>query len=231
MLEVTAKLKLENFQLQVEFKMDQEIFALLGKSGAGKSLTLDTVAGFVTPDRGSIRLDGEILLDTVRKINRPPEERGIGYVLQQGYLFNHLTVAKNLEYGRRFQTNGPDYETVVEVLNLRDLLARAPENLSGGEKQRVALGRALLTAPRLLLLDEPVSDLDQKARARILEYIKKVHQAFELPILYVSHAYREVDFLAQRVALIESGKIIEIQPAERLGPRFSTFPEKGNKRL
>ena len=209
MLDVRIKTRLGAFLLDVEFAMGKEVFALLGASGAGKSLTLSTIAGFVTPDRGRISLGGEALFDSAEGVSDKPERRRIGYVLQEPYLFPHHTVLKNLTYGARRGKEGPvRLDEVLDVLNLGGLRKRRPQHLSGGEKQRVAIGRALLSAPDVLLMDEPVSSLDEPAKWRILTYIKKIHERFGIPILYVTHSMDEVDFLADSVALLEEGKVV-----------------------
>lgn len=226
MLDVRIKTSLEGFRLDVEFAMESEVFALLGASGSGKSLTLSTIAGFVTPDEGRISIDGEVLFDGAEGVGKQPERRRMGYVLQEPYLFPHYTVLKNLTIGRGRGNEGPvRLDEVIDVLNLSGLQQRKPRHLSGGEKQRVAIGRALLSAPEVLLMDEPVSSLDEAATWRILTYIKRVHERFGIPILYVTHSMDEVEFLADSVALLDAGTVVAQEPKDELlrsGKLFET---------
>ncbi len=183
------------------------VTALFGPSGAGKSSLLLAIAGLLRADRVRVELDG-LPLHTL-----PPEERGIGYVFQEGRLFPHMSVAGNLRYGLR--RTGPGrlaFDDVVDLLALGGLLRRRPGTLSGGERQRTAIGRALLSQPRLLLMDEPLSALDQPRRDEILPYLARLRGAFGLPIVYASHSLDEVMRLADTLVLLEGGRVIGAGP-------------------
>ena len=169
------------------------------------------IAGLLKPDRGRIELDGETLDDTAQRIHVPAHRRRIGYVFQDARLFPHLSVAQNLDYGRRM--NGLPFDTgeqarIVQLLDLEGLLQRRPGKLSGGEKQRVALGRALLSRPRLLLMDEPLGSLDDERKSDILPYLIRLRDQAGVPMVYVSHDADEVRRLATQVIRVQGGKII-----------------------
>jgi molybdate transport system ATP-binding protein len=214
-LEVRARRRFsERFSLDVEFgfgfQADQPVAALFGPSGCGKSSTLALIAGLMAPDEGRIELDGVALVDTSLGSSVPPERRAVGLVAQDGLLFPHLTVAGNLGYAEsrcRGRTHAPR-EEVVEALALAPLLPRVPNTLSGGERQRVALARALLSGPRLLLLDEPVSALDESARWEALSLIERVTRQFAVPTLFVSHQRTEVARVARETARMSEGRIV-----------------------
>ena len=198
------------------------VTALFGPSGCGKSTILAAVAGLLRPDDGRVVLDGAVLLDTKGRIALPPERRRCGLVFQDARLFPHLSVETNLRYGLRRaprDAQGPGFEEVVALLGLASLLARRPGRLSGGEKQRVALGRALLARPRLLLLDEPLAALDAGRRAEVLPFLARLREAARLPILYVTHALDEVDALADRMVLLEDGRVLASGRVEALAMR------------
>lgn len=211
MLHINIHKQFDSFSLHTEFFAGDGIFALLGPSGNGKSLTLNTIAGFVKPDSGRITFGNNVFFDSESKINIKPEKRGVGYVLQEPYLFPHLSVKSNLLYGRKKYCRY-SMEEVVDILDIGNLLHRRPAKLSGGEKQRVSIGRALLANPRLLLMDEPVSSLDEESCWKILGFIKNVHKSFQMPILFVSHSRDEVEFLADEIGIIANGHILESGP-------------------
>lgn len=176
--------------------------ALFGPSGAGKTSILNMVAGLLRPDDGRIAVGGETLFDAGARIDLAPERRRCGYVFQDGRLFPHKSVRANLLYGAR---RGPGFLTLEEAvtfLGIAPLLDRWPRTLSGGEAQRVAIGRALLSAPRFLLMDEPLSSLDAPRREEIMRVIERVRDELALPILYVSHDRAEVDRLATQVVTL-----------------------------
>lgn len=208
MLELELAYRRGDFSLELALKLDERVCAVFGPSGSGKTSLLDLIAGLRRPDAGRILLDGEPLFDSARGIDLRPEQRHLGYLFQDGALFPHLSVRGNLRYGlRRRGGGGPGLDEVVAVLGLEDLLERRPERLSGGEKQRVALGRALLSAPKLLMLDEPLASLDDGLKARILPFLSRTVAAFDVPMLYVSHSSEELRGLAERVILLEKGRI------------------------
>lgn len=188
------------FQLDFAFTAGDGVTALVGPSGSGKTTVLNLIAGLLRPRQGRIALGDIVLFDARTGVDRPPEERCIGYVFQDFLLFPHLTVAENLRYGQaRSRRNGIAYDAIVSTLELRGLVARYPQALSGGQKQRVALGRALLRNPQLLLLDEPLSALDRELQASIVEYVRRIVAEFALPTLLVSHDAANVTALAVNV--------------------------------
>ena len=217
MISVDVALALGSFHLDVAFENDEGITALFGRSGAGKSTTINLIAGLVRPDRGRIALDETILVDTERDIFVPPYQRHLGLVFQDAQLFPHLTVRQNLLFGRWFASRNNEsvsFGSVVETLGISHLLKRKPGGLSGGEKQRVALGRALLASPRLLLMDEPLASLDMERKLEILPLIEKLRDDFHIPIVYVSHFVDEVARLASRVVVMEQGRVVTIGAVE-----------------
>jgi len=195
--EVDVAKRLGEAEIVVSFASDASVTALFGPSGSGKSSILNMIAGLLTPNRGRIVLGGEILFDA--KVNLPPEARHAGYVFQDGRLFPHLKVRANLLYGAGRGEAAMTLKEVVDLLGLGTLLNRWPRTLSGGEAQRVAIGRALLSNPRFLLLDEPLASLDRARADEIMTMIERVRDALKLPILYVSHNRAEVDRLAGQV--------------------------------
>lgn len=200
-----------NFALHACARMDSRVTGLCGASGAGKSTLLALIAGLQKPDSGCILLDGRVLVDTDKKIFLPPEKRHIGLVFQDAQLFPHLSVKHNLLYGfHRLKPEERSFslEEILGLLEIRHLLDRHPRLLSGGEKQRVALGRALLYSPRLLLLDEPLSSLDEKRKQQILPFLLRVRDELQMPMLFVSHVQEEVRYLSEKIWLIENGVLL-----------------------
>jgi len=200
------------FTLDAAFSTRTSVTLLSGPSGSGKTTILSILAGLRRPDRGLIRLDSTVLLDTAAGVDLPPQKRRIGYVFQDYLLFPHLSVRRNLLYGWRRRppdARPPNLERVVQVLELGDLLQRLPHTLSGGQRQRVALGRALLCGPRLLLLDEPLASVDATLRERVLGYIDQVLREWDIPTLYVTHNAAEAQKLARQVVCIDAGRITE----------------------
>ena len=174
MLQVAAQRRFGRFALDVSFESGPGVTALFGRSGAGKTSLVNIIAGLARPDRGRISVDGTVLVDTERGVHVPKHRRRIGYVFQEGRLFPHLTVRQNLLFGHWFSPRAERRERfadVVGLLGIEPLLQRHPGALSGGEKQRVAIGRALLASPRLLLMDEPLASLDAQRKDEILPYI------------------------------------------------------------
>lgn len=186
---------------------------LFGRSGAGKSSVIAAVAGLLRPGHARIAANGTVLTDTDAGICLPPEQRRIGLVFQDARLFPHMTVAHNLRYGlRRAQEIRIRFDDIVDLLNIAPLLPRRPHTLSGGEKQRVAIGRALLSQPLLLAMDEPLASLDAQHKAEILPYLARLKNALALPILYVTHALDEVARLADTLVLIRAGHVLAQGP-------------------
>lgn len=210
MLRLHFSKRLGDLELSVDIAEGQGVIALFGKSGCGKSTTVNLIAGLLKPDRGRFELDGEVLFDSEQNIDCPAERRHIGYVFQDARLFPHYTVRGNLEYGlrraKRAMRIAP--QTVIQLLDLQPLLERHPAQLSGGEKQRVALGRALLAQTRLLLLDEPLASLDLSRRNEVLPYLENVRDQLGIPMVYVSHQFDEVLQLASQVVLMERGRVV-----------------------
>lgn len=201
--------------LDAAFDAPAGVTALFGRSGAGKTSVINAVAGLLRPDDGQISLDGRVLLDTGQRLHVPPHKRHLGYVFQDARLFPHMSVQANLTYGQR-GTGGPTLDEVCTLLDIRPLLARRPADLSGGEKQRVAIGRALLSQPQMLLLDEPLAALDMARKAEILPYLERLRDDLNIPMLYVSHALAEIARLATTVVVLEAGKVVTTGPAEQV---------------
>ncbi len=209
------------FDLNVSLTLEGPISALFGPSGAGKSTLLNILAGLSRPQGGRLAVNGDVWFDSAARIFTPPHKRRIGYVFQEGRLFPHLNVKQNLNYGRWFAGRTPrqvPFDEVVALLGIEPLLTRRPRRLSGGEQQRVAIGRALLMSPRLILMDEPLAALDAARRADILPYIEKLRDRFAIPIVYVSHAIDEVERIADEIVTIEGGRVKDVRavsPAHR----------------
>jgi molybdate transport system ATP-binding protein len=204
-----------SFRLDARFVSDGRLTAFFGRSGSGKTSLVNIIAGVVRPDRGRIVLDDRTLVDTERGIFVPKHRRRVGYVFQEGRLFPHLTVRQNLLFGRWFTPRREreiDLDHVLDLLGIGNLLDRRPGALSGGEKQRVAIGRALLASPRLLLMDEPLAALDDTRKAEILPFIERLRDEAAVPIVYVSHALAEVARLATTVVMINDGRIVAVGP-------------------
>jgi molybdate transport system ATP-binding protein len=229
-LDVAIEHRLGAFRLSVAFASAGGLTALFGRSGAGKTSVINVIAGLVRPEHGRIVVDETVLTDTARNVLVPAHKRRIGYIFQEGRLFPHLTVRGNLVYGMRF-ANGPknagELDQVVALLGIDGLLSRRPANLSGGEKQRVAIGRALLSRPRLLVMDEPLASLDEARKAEILPYIERLRDETRIPIVYVSHSIPEVARLATTLVVLSEGGVAAIgSPAEIMG-RLDLFPLTG----
>lgn len=208
-LSVQIKCTVGAFALDVAFEARNGVTGIIGPSGAGKSMTLQTIAGLTAPDEGRVVLDDQALVDTQRGVSLAPEQRRIGYVFQEPCLFPHMTVAQNLDYGAKRRASGGavSRDEVIDLLDLGPLLDRRPHRLSGGEAQRVSIGRALLSAPHLILMDEPLSSLDIRRRREIMPFIEALHQRLDLPIIYVSHNIDEIVRLADRVIVIHGGRV------------------------
>jgi molybdate transport system ATP-binding protein len=218
MLSVRVKHAFAGFALDLAFEAPSGVTALFGRSGSGKTTVINAIAGLITPDEGRVVLDGAVLLDTSARRNLPPHRRRLGYVFQEGRLFPHLTVRQNLLFGRWFAPPGAGaaFDQVVAMLGIGALLSRRPGTLSGGEKQRVAIGRALLCRPRLLLMDEPLASLDDARKSEILPYLERLRDQTAVPILYVSHSVAEVARLATTLVAIEGGRVLQAGPADSL---------------
>ena len=220
MLDIRVARRHGSFQVDADFRAENTgITALFGPSGAGKTSVINMVAGLIRPDRGRIVIQDRVLFDSDRGIDLPPEKRTIGYIFQDGRLFPHLTVRGNLTYGMKLTPPNQRYiafDQVVDLLGIKHLLDRRPAKLSGGEKQRVAIGRALLTSPRLLLMDEPLSSIDDGRKEDLMPFIAKLPQAFCIPILYVTHSIDEIERLSDNLVLMADGKSIATGDASEM---------------
>ncbi|MBV9523726.1 MAG: molybdenum ABC transporter ATP-binding protein [Alphaproteobacteria bacterium] len=226
MLEIAVKHRLGDFVIDARFASGPGLTALFGRSGAGKTSLIDMIAGLVRPQSGRILLDGAALVDTARAIFVPTHKRRIGYVFQEARLFPHLTVRQNLLFGRWFAPRAerhPAAGGIVELLGIGHLLGRRPASLSGGEKQRVAIGRALLASPRLLVMDEPLAALDEARKQDILPYIERLRDEVGVPIVYVSHSIAEVSRLATALVLLEAGHVTASGPTAAVMARTELF--------
>ncbi len=216
------------FQLELSQTIPAGFTALVGPSGSGKTTTLNIVAGLTRPSRAMVRMGEDVWSDTARRVWVPPHRRRVGYVFQEPRLFPHFSVRQNLLYGRarrpwshaspaaslpRSRDSAIAVDEVVELLNLSALLQRKPARLSGGEQQRVALGRALLADPQLLLLDEPLASVDQAHRLAILPYLDRFREAHHIPTIYVTHAWNEVADRADHVIELAEGRVVFSGPA------------------
>ncbi len=237
-LEVALTHRAGAFTLDAAFAVGGGLAALFGRSGSGKTTLLRAIAGTLQGARGRVAVGGVPLLDTGRGLSVPPHRRRIATVYQDTRLFPHLSVRQNLLFGRFFTPraerkggHGRDLDAVVAMLAIGPLLARRPAGLSGGERSRVAIGRALLASPRLLLLDEPLAALDEARKAEILPYLERLRDQAGVPILYVSHSVAEVARLATTVVLIEAGRIAAQGPPEAVLRRPDLPGEEGGALL
>ena len=225
-LSVSLRHDFGGFSLDVDFRAPPGLTVLFGRSGSGKTSVIKAVAGLLHPDAGRIATADRVLFDSATGRALPVHRRRIGYVFQEPRLFPHLTVRRNLTYGRRFaprRGDGAEVDRVVEMLGLGALLDRRPGALSGGEQSRVAIGRALLSAPEILLADEPLAALDEARKAEILPYFERLRDQTDIPILYVSHSVQEVARLATTVVALEQGRVTRAGPAVEVfaDPAFS----------
>ena len=207
MLHIDVKKQLGTLPLEAHLDIpSQGVTALFGLSGSGKSSLINLVSGLINPDEGVIALNERELFNSAEKICVPIEKRNIGYVFQDARLFPHYTVNGNLRYGMK-NTSKDEFNYIVELLDIGHLLKRYPITLSGGEKQRVAIGRALLTDPEILLMDEPLSALDLPRKRELMNYLERLSKEINIPILYVTHSLDELLRLAERVVLLTNGKV------------------------
>ncbi|PIV81197.1 molybdenum ABC transporter ATP-binding protein [bacterium CG17_big_fil_post_rev_8_21_14_2_50_64_8] len=223
-MSITARLRLDrdDFTLDVDLLLPERgVSAVFGPSGSGKTTLLRAVAGLEPRVRGELCIGDRVWQDAATFL--PPHKRRVGYVFQEPSLFDHLDVRGNLEYGRKRRSlsgRGASQDQVVELLGLGSLLSRSPHQLSGGEKQRVAVGRALASDPLMLLLDEPLAALDEELKQEILPYLDRLHRELDIPVLYVSHSRYEVARLADHLALLDNGKCKVAGPVEEIYARL-----------
>jgi ABC-type sulfate/molybdate transport systems ATPase subunit len=215
-LAVDLRLRLGGFELAVSFEAFQGITALFGPSGAGKTLTLRSIAGLTAPDSGRIVLSGRTLLDRDAGIDLPPRERGVGYVFQQYALFPHLDVGRNVAFGIRSRGDErtEKVRSLLELVGLGGDERRRVTELSGGQQQRVALARALATDPKLLLLDEPFAAVDLRVRRRLRAELRRIYDVTGTPMLLVTHDLPEVRELSDSLVLIDHGRVLRSGPTE-----------------
>jgi len=219
-LQVRLAKRRDGFALDAEFNAPTPgVVALFGRSGCGKTTAIEIISGLLAADSAYVELDGHVLTDTSARISIPPEQRRIGYVFQDGRLFPHMSILRNLQYGLK-RTRSPrsaiTLDQIVGLLGLERLLERRPFELSGGERQRVSLGRALLSQPSLLLLDEPLAALDAARREEVLPYLERLRDNLSIPMVYVSHQFDEVLRLATHVVLMEAGHVVAQGPLSQI---------------
>lgn len=213
-------LELSSFRLEVDLETQSRLTAIFGPSGAGKTSLLDVVAGLRRPVSAFIQLGSDVLTDTTSGVFVRAPRRGIGYVPQDLALFPHLSVRQNLLYGHKSGAAGDfSLDHVSDVLEIRSLIGRKVTDISGGEKQRVALARALLSSPRLLLLDEPLASLDLPLKLKILPYLARIRDVFQIPMLYITHDRFETLSLADEMAVLVGGKILQSGPVQEVFSR------------
>ena len=228
-MKLRCRIPLANFELDVDADFDSRVTAIFGPSGSGKTSLLDAIAGLRPVTDGEIEIDGKVLFSSARRINLPPRQRGVGYVPQEGALFPHFSVRKNILFGAARMDDATGAKTihaehVLEILEIGHLLDRSVTKLSGGEAQRVALARAILSQPRLLLLDEPLAALDIGLKERILPYLARVRDELAIPMIYVTHNLTEVLTLADWVLMIQQGRLVtQGAPKELLGSRQASL--------
>ncbi|QYX56071.1 molybdenum ABC transporter ATP-binding protein [Roseovarius sp. SCSIO 43702] len=216
-LSVALRHRFAGFTLETEFESGAGVTALFGPSGSGKTTVANAVAGLLRPDEGRITLGARVLLDTNRGVAVPVAKRRVGYVFQDSRLFPHMSVARNIRFGQRFAPAGENDEmAVIGMLGIGALMDRRPGALSGGEASRVALARALLSRPDILLMDEPLAALDAPRKEEILPYLERLRDHAACPILYVSHSLAEVTRLADRIIVLNEGRVVIEGPVEEV---------------
>lgn len=206
-LTLDIRMRQQSFVLEVRESASVEVLGLFGPSGSGKTSLLEAIAGIRTPDEGEIRVGDRALFSSKQRINLQPRDRHIGYVPQDALLFPNMNVTANIRYGAK----QGDFDGLVDILDLRPLLDRAVQKLSGGEKQRVAIARALMTKPSILLLDEPLAGVDRERRDRILPYVLRIRRELHVPLIYVTHNEEEVTAIADRVLILDSGRVVDVR--------------------
>ena len=224
-LNINIQKTLGTFNLEVTQVLPLSgITTIFGPSGAGKSTLLKSIAGFETPDAGGITLAGQTLFNARDKLNMPPHKRPIGYMFQEGRLFPHLTVQQNLDFAAKRAVIKISMDKVVDAFDVEALLPKSPHMLSGGERRRTALARTVLTAPDILLLDEPLTGLDRARKRDILPFIENLPEEFGIPCLYVTHDIEEVTRVADQVLLMSEGQVVAFGPTSDILSQLDTTP-------
>ena len=219
LLEVNVEKKFTGFKCAFRFSINNGKCGVFGPSGSGKSTLMNMLAGLITPDTGTIILNGRPLFDSKKRFNLSPDKRRVGVVFQHAHLFPHMSVKNNLFYGsKRIKKKGRNIDPaqLISVLQLAPLLARNVTQLSGGEKQRVALGRTILACPDLILLDEPLTGLDGQLKFQIIPHLQRVFSEFSIPMLFISHSLQEMRMMTDNVLVIDKGKICDQLSTEDL---------------
>ena len=211
MLRCDFEYKAANFQLAIQLDMQHQLIGIVGASGSGKTRLLKNIVGLLQPTQGHIHFNDSIMVDTQQHIVIPMHQRKIALIFQQALLFPHMSVAQNLRYAEKFipfYDRKFQFTQVIELLELKPLIQRKSHQLSGGEAQRVSIARALLSSPNLLLLDEPLTGLDQRLKQQILPFLKMLKQETTLPMIYVTHHIEELEYLDAHVLTLEQGSLI-----------------------
>jgi molybdate transport system ATP-binding protein len=218
-LHVRLQKRVNGFTLDIEWQIGNELAVLFGFSGAGKSMTLQLIAGLIKPDKGQVSLDDIVYFDSSAGINLPPQKRPLGYVFQDLALFPHMTVLQNILYGAANLSKNEKLDRAHEMIRafkLTGLEDRYPDEISGGQKQRVAFARALIRQPKVLLLDEPFSALDRPLRLEMRRSLREVRDNFNIPVILVTHDFEEAVAISDRMIVYELGRIAQIGSPERI---------------
>ncbi|GAM74333.1 molybdenum transport ATP-binding protein modC [Vibrio ishigakensis] len=218
----------QEFDVQVNIPA-KGVTAVFGRSGSGKTTLLNVIAGLLTPELGEITLFEQKLFDSKSRVNVPTWERECAVVFQDSRLFPHMTVKQNLNYGRPPEVSNSEYQELLKLLDIEHLIQSRPHQLSGGEKQRVGIARALLSRPKLLLMDEPLASLDLPRKREVLKYLQKLAQNIDIPVVYVTHSLEEVMNLADNLLLLELGKLVQFGTVEEVWNSDSLSLWKGNE--
>ena len=227
-LSVTLKKKLGLFSLDVSWKIDNELVVLFGYSGAGKSITLQMIAGLMRPDEGVVRTGEKVLFDSFKGIDLPPQKRSFGYVFQDLALFPHMTVVENIRYGAkgtRHDESGKLVEDIISSFRLKEVVNSLPSKLSGGQQQRVAFARALIRKPDVLLLDEPFSALDNPLRLEMGEFLNDIRNTFDIPVVLVTHDIFEAYTMADTIIVYANGRVAQT------GSPYEIFNHPANREV
>lgn len=232
MIQLAFKQQLDQFELDIQAEVpEQGITAIFGRSGAGKTSIINAISGLKNPDSGTIKLGKQVVFDSDKRVNLAIEKRNIGYVFQEARLFPHYKVKGNLLYGASKHYDQDKFEQIVQLLGLTELLNRYPADLSGGEKQRCAIARALLSEPQMLLMDEPLASLDLPRKQEVMPFLEQMSKEVKIPILYVTHSLDEILHLADHMLLIDDGKIKDAGDIESIWQSKSFLPWQKNSEL